>query len=33
MPGTLIMVGGGYYIVRTASRRFDVAKGELVSVA
>lgn len=32
--GTLIMLGGGYYFVRTTDgRRFDIGKGELVSVA
>ena len=32
-PGSLIMLGGGYYIVTMQDgRRFDVAKGQLVEV-
>ena len=34
MPAKLIMVGGGYYYVTTDDgRKFDIAKGELVTVA
>ena len=28
--GSLVMLGGGYSVVRTASKSYDVAKGELV---
>jgi hypothetical protein len=32
--GTLVMLGGGFYIVRTEDgRKFDIAKGELVNIA
>ena len=32
--GTLIMLGGGYYIVTTTDgRKFEIGKGELVQVA
>jgi len=34
MTGSLIMLGGGYYVVTTeCGRKFDIAKGELVTVA
>lgn len=34
MTGSLIMVGGGYYFVTTTDgRKFEIAKGELVTVA
>lgn len=33
-PGTLTMLGGGYYTVRmTDGRRFSIAKGELINLA
>jgi hypothetical protein len=34
MTGELIMLGGGFYIVTTTDgRKFEIAKGELVTVA
>lgn len=32
-PGELTMLGGGYYTVRTTDgRKYDIAKGQLVTV-
>lgn len=33
MTGTLVMLGGGYYIVTTTDgRKFEIAKGQLVNI-